>query len=260
MKTVFRAFAVAFSMYSKIPMPRFEWAGKDMKYHLCFFPAVGALIGGLVFLWNHLCTLLPVTEPAFRILFAVSIPLLVTGGFHVDGFMDTMDALHSYQSREKKLEILKDPHIGAFAVISLVTYFLAAIGSAFEIKTYEALITVCFSFVISRALSGLSVMIFPKAKKDGMAAVESRTEGRKTVVTVLALELAAAGAALVYLTAGRSLCGIISLCAFALSFAYYYFMSRKNFGGITGDLAGFFVCAGELASLTVTAVCCILGV
>lgn len=259
MKTIFRAFAVAFSMYSKIPMPRFEWASKDMKYHLCFFPFVGALVGGLVFLWIHLCTVFQVSQVLAN-LFAISIPLLVTGGFHADGFMDTMDALHSYQSREKKLEILKDPHIGAFAVISLVVYFLFAIGFAFEIKTYEALITVCFSFAISRTLSGLSVVLFPKAKKEGMAAVESRTEGKKTVVSVLAAELLASSAALVLLTISRSLCGIFSLCAFAFSFAYYYFMSRKNFGGITGDLAGFFVCSGELASLVATAVCCILGV
>lgn len=52
--------------------------------------------------------------------------LLITGGIHIDGYMDTMDAVHSYGNREKKLEILKDSHIGAFAVIMLVTYVLAA--------------------------------------------------------------------------------------------------------------------------------------
>ena len=45
-------------------------------------------------------------------------------GFHVDGFMDTMDALHSYQPRERKLEILKDSHIGAFSVIKLAEFGL----------------------------------------------------------------------------------------------------------------------------------------
>ena len=45
--------------------------------------------------------------------------MAVTGGFHIDGFMDTMDAFHSYKPREEKLAILKDSHIGAFAVIML---------------------------------------------------------------------------------------------------------------------------------------------
>ena len=52
----------------------------------------------------------------------LAIILLVTGGIHMDGYMDTMDALHSYGNREKKLEILKDSHIGAFAVIMTVLY------------------------------------------------------------------------------------------------------------------------------------------
>ena len=52
----------------------------------------------------------------------LAIILLVTGGIHMDGYMDTMDALHSYGSREKKLEILKDSHIGAFAVIMTVPH------------------------------------------------------------------------------------------------------------------------------------------
>ena len=57
------------------------------------------------------------------------IPILITGGFHIDGFMDTQDAINSYKPREKKLEILKDPHIGAFAVISLLAYSIFWAGA-----------------------------------------------------------------------------------------------------------------------------------
>ncbi len=53
------------------------------------------------------------------------IPVWITGGIHLDGYADTCDALSSYGDREKKLEILKDPHCGAFAVIRLCSYFLA---------------------------------------------------------------------------------------------------------------------------------------
>lgn len=259
MKSILKACAVAFSMYSKIPMPRFVWGSQDMKYHLCFFPLVGAVIGGIVFLWNHVCTLIPVSD-ILKTFLAIAVPLIITGGFHVDGFMDTMDAIHSYQDREKKLEILKDPHIGAFSVICVIVFFLFAIGFSFEIKTFETLFTVCASFVISRELSGLSVLLFPKAKKDGMASVESKTDGKKTVVVVLLIELFASCTTLLCLTLGKSLCGIFSIAAMGLSFVYYYFMSRKNFGGITGDLAGFFICISELTALIATAVSCIFGV
>lgn len=76
----------------------------------------------------------------------LAIILLVTGGIHMDGYMDTMDALHSYGSREKKLEILKDSHIGAFAVIMTVLYVLIAAGAYSEIKNYSVMASFCGSY------------------------------------------------------------------------------------------------------------------
>ncbi|MCQ2240053.1 adenosylcobinamide-GDP ribazoletransferase [Treponema sp.] len=248
MKSVFKSLIVAFSMYSKIPMPRFQWASKDMEYHLCFFPLVGAVIGILELLWFYFCSKINASSP-FTNLFAVAIPLLVTGGFHIDGFMDTMDAIHSYQDKENKLEILKDPHIGAFSVICVISFFIVATAFTFEIKTYEGLLSVCFAFVLSRILSGISVITFPKAKKNGMLATESKTDSKKIIVTVLLIELIVVSAVLVYFTFNKSFCGLISIISIILTFTYYYFMSKKHFGGITGDLAGFFICISELVSL-----------
>ena len=132
-KTIFKSIDVAFSIYSKIPMPRFEWDSEDMKYHMCFFPWVGAVIGMILYLWNRFCVWNEI-EGILYPLMAASIPLLVTGGFHLDGYMDTMDALHSYQKKEKKLEILKDPHIGAFSVIMAAVYGLMYTGFLSEIR------------------------------------------------------------------------------------------------------------------------------
>ena len=41
---------VAFSMYSKIPMPRIEWNKENMKYTMCFFPLIGVVTGALIYL------------------------------------------------------------------------------------------------------------------------------------------------------------------------------------------------------------------
>lgn len=73
-------------------------------------------------------------------------PLIITGGFHVDGFMDTMDALHSYQPRERKLEILKDSHIGAFSVIKLAEFGLIYVAALSQIVDYRALEVFCCGF------------------------------------------------------------------------------------------------------------------
>ena len=78
-------FFIAFSMYSKIPMPQFEWKDEDMRYALCFFPWVGAVIGVLWYLWKWICDRFAVGTLCYAVV-GTAIPILVTGGFHVDGF------------------------------------------------------------------------------------------------------------------------------------------------------------------------------
>ncbi|MBO5973153.1 MAG: adenosylcobinamide-GDP ribazoletransferase, partial [Clostridia bacterium] len=95
MKDIFRSVAMAFSMFSSIPTPRVEWKDSNMKYMLCALPLVGGVIGAVMVLWYVLCDALNVG----RILYAagmVLIPLLVSGGIHLDGFCDTVDALASH--------------------------------------------------------------------------------------------------------------------------------------------------------------------
>ena len=91
-------------------------------------------------------------------LYGGGIPILITGGFHVDGFLDTCDALHSYQPRERKLEILKDSHIGAFAVIMLALYGLIFLGGFSEITECRTLVVAGAGSFLSRVLSGVAVV------------------------------------------------------------------------------------------------------
>lgn len=254
-KTFFKSIDVAFSIYSKIPMPRFEWGSSDMKYHLCFFPWVGAVIGGLEYLWFYLYGQWELGRLLF-LLVAVAIPLLVTGGFHVDGFMDTMDALHSYQSKEKKLEILKDPHIGAFSVICLVIYFLLLIAFGSEVEDGKCVAFLCLMFFASRCLSGISVLSFPSAKKDGMMSMFSSTAQKSFVKWSLIVQLVICLGLMAMVS--YILCGITMIVG-GLTFLYYYFMSRKQFGGITGDLCGFFVTVLELVVVMAVSICNIIG-
>ena len=73
-------------------MPRFEWKDDDMAHSLTFFPFVGAVIGAVICLLNCISPFntLPV---AVRIILSILVPLIITGGFHVDGFMDCSDAI-----------------------------------------------------------------------------------------------------------------------------------------------------------------------
>ena len=100
-----KSLAIAFQMYSHIPIPSFEWDDKSKKYALCFFPLVGAVIGSVEYLWFFLAALLE-TPVLIGTAVATAIPFLITGGIHMDGFCDTVDALSSQASIERKLEIL----------------------------------------------------------------------------------------------------------------------------------------------------------
>ena len=113
------AMIIAIAMYSKIPMPRVDWNEKNMRYAMCFFPLVGVIIGVWEIVAGNLITVWKGEGTFFYAVVLTLIPVFITGGIHLDGFADTMDAKSSYGDREKKLQILKDPHTGAFAIISL---------------------------------------------------------------------------------------------------------------------------------------------
>lgn len=119
---LFGSLVIAFSMYSRVPMPQLEWTKERMKYVMCFFPLIGAVIGLL-----NVSVVLGCNALGFRHfgqILPVVIPILVTGGIHMDGFLDVVDARSSHKDRKKKLEILKDPHTGAFAIIGCGVYLV----------------------------------------------------------------------------------------------------------------------------------------
>ncbi len=234
---IIKSFFIAFSMYSKIPMPQFEWKDGDMRYALCFFPWVGAVTGALWYLWNWFCTRFAVGTMCYAAV-GTAIPLLVTGGFHVDGFLDTCDALHSYQPRERKLEILKDSHIGAFAVIMLALYGLIFLGGFSEIKASSTLAVAGAGCFLARVLSGIAVVSFPSAKQEGTLYLFADKAHKRVVRTALYGQ----GILCIGFMLWTSLVmGGIAALAALLTFAYYYWRSKKEFGGITGDTAGYFV-------------------
>ena len=250
MKKILKACNVAFSMYSKIPMPRFVWGTEDMRYHLCFFPVVGAVIGGAIFGWYKLAEWLSMSQMGTALV-AMAIPLLITGGFHVDGFMDTMDALSSYQDREKKLEILKDPHIGAFSVITLAVALLLTAGFLQEIKAESQVLCLAGSFVLSRVLSGLCVTSLPSAKEKGMLKTTMDTAGRGVVKGSLAVEGILIVGAMGFVAPTYALAVVLANVAVL---CWFLWMTKKNFGGITGDLAGCLVVMCEVVSVIAVSV------
>lgn len=243
---ILRSVVIAFSMFSRIPMPRVDWQGRSMRYTMAAFPLVGVVAGAVLVLWDWLCALLGF-GPFLRGAGFALWPLLLTGGIHLDGFCDTVDALASNAEPAKKQEILKDPHAGAFAAIAVAGYLLgfAALASQAESGLLPA---ACLGliFVLSRALSGLAVVFFKPARDSGLARTFADAASRRASAVVLAAFVAAAGTWLVGL---GGLAGVLALAAAAVVFLCYHSVAMQQFGGISGDLAGWFLQLCELCSL-----------
>lgn len=236
---------VALSTYSIIPVPQFEWNEKNMKYAICFFPLVGVVCGVLIWGVGSLDTLLNVSE-FFVALVATCIPLLISGGIHMDGFMDTVDAISSHQSKERKLEILSDPHVGAFAVIYCGIYIILNMAFLYEIYSLGYLFVLSPVYVLSRCVSTLCAVNLPSARKFGMLSSYTKDAKRKTVN--IAMTLVAVVSITTMLLISPFVSGV-SIIAGILWTSLYCRIAKEQFGGVTGDTAGFFLQMFELCSI-----------
>ena len=271
--TFIKSALLAFSMFSRIPVPRVSWNEKNMRYMLCAFPLVGvvicvacAFVQGCVAEWV-LFYGKKISLPLIALCLTL-LPVLITGGIHLDGFLDTCDALASHADREKKLAIMKDPHCGSFAVIACVLYFLSQFvlllalcekmyGGAVTISSENAFaqlipgLCVCASFVLSRFLSACAVAAFPIAKDSGLVRTFSDASAKRFTAMWCVFWFVAVSALSVWL-GGRY--GIAVVGAQVVVFIGYFVMTKRNFGGITGDTAGWFVQVAELFSLSAVVV------
>ncbi len=245
MKSWFESFLIAVSMYSAFPVKCLNWTAENLRHAMVFFPLVGLLCGcGLWMVWT-VCSLLGVGAVLFAVLAVLSI-VVITGGIHLDGFCDTADALYSRRPQEEKLRILKDPNCGPFAVFSVILVLLVSFGAyteLYRIQNCYVLGLLTGGFVLTRCLSGISVTRFPCAPTSSLAKTFGENAG-KHVSVILTVEFGVVGILLV-LWYHWLACLLIGLSM--LIFVGYYHMQKKQFGGLTGDLAGFFLVLNETA-------------
>ncbi|MDR1329382.1 MAG: adenosylcobinamide-GDP ribazoletransferase [Oscillospiraceae bacterium] len=250
MKNFFKSIIAAFSMFSRIPMPRIEWDEDVMRHMMTAFPLVGAVIGGIMLAFLRLADFFELHD-ALRALGMTLLPLAVTGGIHLDGLCDTCDALGAVVSPERRREILKDPRAGAFGVISVATYLLAyfALALAFDGSTSSTALY-CFSFVMSRLFSANAVTRL-KPAPDGTGRAFHDAAGKKGRLGLFTVLLFAVLALFVIIISVSETNSAPSVWMFALLVCYISLKRtvEKKFEGMSGDLAGWFLQRCELWQL-----------
>ena len=244
MKTYFCAFAMCQSMFCAIPFPGNLWEEKARDKMLLFLPLVGLEIG---IIWAGLawcCNVLKLPVLVRGLILSVY-PYLVTGFIHLDGYMDVTDAVRSYRSLERRREILKDSHVGAFAVISIVMLLLAQF--AFLASAKETASPWIFMFVpaVSRCCSALAVTGLKPMTTSQYA------DQKKPVSHIFLL----AGMLVLFVAAGFLLCGRFGfvllgcLTGYGLALAKAY----RSLEGMNGDISGYALSLGELCAVAVYA-------
>lgn len=246
-----KSILLAFSMFSAIPMPRVEWNEKNMRYLMPAFPLIGLVIGLLMRAILYLADAIAWSKEAEVIvrallpLLLMFLPLAVTGGIHMDGFMDTCDALGSHADREKKLAIMKDSHCGAFAVMGAVVYFIAdfVLLSLWCRFPSGSLLLI---FLFSRLLSAFSVATFSPAKDSGLVRTFSDAGARTFTAVWSAVFFVLITVAGFFFFRWQALALAVTQL---FVFVCYFFLTRRHFGGITGDTSGWFLQMAEILSL-----------
>ena len=244
---VLRYIACSLAMFSRVPIPRsLNLAEDDMRYILAAFPLVGVLIGAVALLWWWLCSICAFS-PFLQAVGMLGVPFLVAGAIHMDGFVDVCDAISSHASPAKKRKILADPHVGAFSIICTVLYLLIYCAVLYEIDiTLPVVGLFACIYVLERALSGMCALMFPKSTDKGMLAAFNREASEQSSMLVLVIVFAACVVCMVMLD---WVAAIFVVVAAAIAVVYLYVTARKQFGGMSGDLSGFFLQIAELAML-----------
>ena len=220
-----------------------------------WFPVVGLLLGAVL---AGLDLLMHWGYPLFTDDFQPFPPLLsaailtvslvaLTRALHLDGFMDCCDALLGGFNRERRLEILRDSHVGAFAVTGVVSLLIIKIAAVMALPPSGRIWVLLIFPCLSRWGMLLLLEMFPYARRQGIG-VPFQPEGRKwqllagfVVAAIVAVALTGLG--------GLALLAVATAVALALGA-----WASKLLGGVTGDVYGAANEAAEAAVLVVAAI------
>ncbi len=223
------SFLFAFQFLTRVPVRAPAFDERRFGRGTIFFPVIGTFLGAGLYL-IYLLTAGRFPDPVRGALIFTALVLL-TGGIHADGLMDSTDALLSGQNREKKLAILKDVHIGAFGVIALITVYILKYAL---ITGLCSLPGIGWLFVFpATARWGMVYLIrfFPYLREEGLGKAFARYTGN--------LEFALATLSLLLITAVFwSWPGLAGLVVLAVLIHLWGRGVVRTLGGITGDIYG----------------------
>ena len=250
-----KGFYMCLGMFTAIPLPFFVWDLKLAVIMVANLPLVGLLIGGLW--WGALQLLFLPALPDFPVMLvaavATVIPFWLAGFIHLDGYIDTSDAILSRRELPDMIRIMKDPNVGAFAVIMLVILLLLQFSAIHAIvSTQENLVLLVAIPMVSRLCSATAIFTMQHSEASNYMEMLGPEAVGKTVGKVFLALLALAILSVATIMAGLTGVGVI--VAVVLGYGLAIRKASRAFKGISGDLLGYALVIGELCGLIALAV------
>ena len=204
-----------------------------------WFPVVGLLLGIIVAAVDLLLHAgYPIFSQEFRpfpqLLAAAILTaslIFLTRGLHLDGFMDCCDALLGGFNRERRLEILKDPHVGAFAVAGVAALLLIKFAALTALVPPGRIWILVLVPCLSRWSMLMTLELFPYVRRDGIGTPFQPKGGHWQLLGGLAVAVVAT----VALTGPVGLVLLAAACGVAWALAAW---ASRLLGGVTGDVYG----------------------
>lgn len=235
---VLRNLRIAFGLLTTLPfrLPE-DWSAGDSGRAAVWYPLVGVAIGVLTWLaWKGATFLFPSLVTGVITLAAW---VLLTGGLHLDGLADCCDGLFASVSRERRLEIMKDPHVGTFGTIGLILILFlkaAVLASLMSVSSFGILLAATLA-----RWCILPAALLPLARSSGMAADFKSGLRQSSIILSAIIPLA--------LMVLLGLRGIFSTLVGVVTAALMLWFAKSRIGGVTGDVFGMIVEAVETTVL-----------
>jgi adenosylcobinamide-GDP ribazoletransferase len=225
-----RSLRIAFGLMTTLPIKLPDnWSAGDSGLASLWYPFVGLIVGAITWLaWKGALFLLPASVAG---VVTLVVWVVLTGGLHLDGLADCCDGLLSSTSLERRLEIMKDPHVGAFGVIGLVLVLMlkaAALGSLAPASSPGILLA---SSLARWCI--LPAALLPLARPSGMGADLALGFRSSFIIWGAITPLAIA----ISLGARGSVSALAGLGAAVLVLG----LAKSRIGGVTGDVFGMVV-------------------
>lgn len=243
-KVLFDGILLAFQLLTMIPITKqLQWDDIRAKASVATYPLVGIFLG--IFMAVQLFLLIEYTAISSIILAAwlITISILFSGGLHLDGWADFHDAVFSRRSRDRKLEIMKDPRIGTFGVLSLlfvISWRFIFILEIIRVADASVIYAVFLLFVLTRLLIGWQLLLGHFARPDGMAVALQPAKEKGMMIIYCAWTF---GILVLLLLSNPMLLWLFIGAGFFL--VMWHKWVKFQLGGITGDTIGAGVEGGE---------------